>query len=164
MVKVELTPEEWAEATNVGANRFALYQENQRVGPGTTLEGNEMGAIAEYALAKHFGSDVLEDWKRTKAFSQKYWDIKSDVGKNVQIRATKHRHGVLIIYKWERGDRPFVLAIVRPDSLVVSFPGWRTADELHALGTVQTQLPRRNVGMTQEDLRPLDTLPQEYVR
>lgn len=163
MVRVELTPDEWSEAVRTGTRRYDLYEKN-RIGPGTTLEGNIMGAIAELALAKHFGPDVLDDWRQTKAFSQKYWEIKSDVGKNVQIRATKHVNGVLIIYKWEHGDRPFVLAIVTPESMIVAFPGWRTADELHALGTVQQQLPRKNVGMKQEDLCPLEDLPQEYVR
>lgn len=126
--RVTLTPDEAIAARGLGRKREELRVVRGKSGPeyqdngGTHVERNELGALAEYALAKSLGPDTLRDWVENKAFSLNHKNIPCDVGVNLHVRATKRLTGGLILHPSDPDRGAFVLALV--EGLTVTFRGW----------------------------------------
>ena len=126
---IAITLAEWGEARAFGLKRQALKKNRGRAcaapkdAGGSWDERNALGAIAEFALAKAYG--LVDLWRSTQAYSEQHAKITSDVGQNIQVRATDVEHGSLIVHDYDKKDAPYVLAIVRlAGPPVVHFAGW----------------------------------------
>ena len=171
---VVLTPEELAVARDAGAKRLALYIARSMGGfkAGHQKRGtcNALGAVAEYALAKHYGPDVLNDWINTKAFGLEHWKIPCDVGVNLHVRATDRPNGGLIVHPYDPDNGAFVLAICDPSGTGVRFVGWALGKALKDTDFWRDKGPgfgRPGCAAfcaPQSVLNPMDSLPKEYVR
>jgi hypothetical protein len=165
MIVVELTKDEYTAAAAVGEKRQKMHGEHG----GTRLERDQIGAVAEYALAKHLGADVLRDWAENKAYTD--GDPKlilADVGKCLQVRATKKSAGNLIVKKGDRATDVFVLARVDPTRHTVTFVGWQFGRNCQRATFWRDQGPGygfQAAYLVDEDvLNDMDTLPPEAVR
>lgn len=136
MITVQLLETEWKAAGQIGLKREALrrargksqgeYQDNG----GTKDERNAIGAIAEYALAKHLGPKTLRDWCENKSFSMEHQKIPCDVGSNLHVRATSNpRARLLILHPYDPPAGVFIFATVDEESRIVNFHGWILASE-----------------------------------
>jgi hypothetical protein len=133
MFTVLLRNAEWEAAASLGLKREALrksrgvVQTFDRSDRGGSVEKrNAVGAIAEYALARHYGLHRM--WCETQAFSLEHWKIKSDVGHRLQVRASDNPRATLWL-RDEPADRshesdPFILARLQPHARSVTFVGW----------------------------------------
>jgi hypothetical protein len=113
------------------------------------------GAIAELAVAKALGC---------------YWGgLSTDFGRagdvaGLEIRATTHRTGHLVVYMADPPDRQLVLVIVGPRSALIA--GWlpafsgREARFLPPQGRLRPGSPQQ-WWIPQQHLRPFDTLQLE---
>lgn len=130
MFSVILKPAEWDAASSLGAKREALRLARGRGqdfdktdGGGSMVKRNAIGAVAEYALARHYSLQRL--WCETQAFSEEHWKITADVGHGIQVRATDRSTGRLWGYTYDKGDdQAYVLARVDATRRTVSFIGW----------------------------------------
>lgn len=129
-VIVRLTGSEWTAASTIGVKRHQLRVERGRSCPefadggGTHEERGVVGSVSEYALAKHYGKTVLQDWCEYKSFSLEHHLIPCDVGKNLHVRGTKYRKGRLVTHPYDPATGLFVLGIVDDIRLRVTFVGW----------------------------------------
>lgn len=194
MITVVLTTSEWTAASSIGQkredlrkSRGVIQQFEKLDAGGTTDERNQIGAIAEYALAKHYGPDVLRDWCENKAFSLEHWTIKADVGANLHVRATSNpRARFLVIHEAprqkmipedRRRNRPtdpptgiFIFAYVDVATRTITFRGWRLADDVQTLGYWNDSGPgfrnqdRHAFTIPVSDLSEMDDIPQEAIR
>lgn len=125
---ITLTPGEWQAAASIGERRQALRvtrgrdEPEYRDGGGTHVKRNQIGAVAEYALAKALG--VLADWCDTKSFSLNHKAIPCDVGLNIHVRATDYRTGRLVLHPYDPTGGVFVLAVTSVKNHTVDFRGW----------------------------------------
>lgn len=168
---VELSEGERLAAASIGLKRLEHrrrrgaekhYQDNG----GTNEDRESIGAIAEYALAKHLGAEVLRDWCETKAYTDgDHTLIPCDVGRNLHVRATVKRHGGLILHDSDPDCGVFVLAIVVPT--YVEFRGWAYARNVKRASYWRTDGPgfgkRPAYVMPQDALRPMSELPPEAI-
>jgi hypothetical protein len=115
-------------------------------GGGSQDARNVVGIVTEYALAKHYGPDVLKHWVESgQAYTDdpsKIASIPCDVGKNLHVRGTSNMRGGLILRKQvdrKHSGGAYVLAILNPpetdekSGLVtydVDFVGWNYARNL----------------------------------
>lgn len=164
-----LTADEREEASLVGRRRaqhHGHYSERQ-------LLTDALGAIAEMAVAKLLGEDVLEDWRATRAFTTaSAKSIPCDLGRAVQVRSTPYRKGCMAIRPRDPADHPYVLAItlVTPTECRVNVPGWLPGTDVVARldwwkdGTTRPRFPDPAWCAPQSALRSIYTLPPEYVR
>lgn len=177
MFTIRLKPSEHAAACSLGVKRESLRRArgkvqdfDQRGDKGGTLnERNAIGALAEYALAKYLGLDVLRDWCENKAFSLDHSKITSDVGKNIQVRASANPRATLWVYHHDNyPTAPFVLA--RVDGLDVTFVGWVFGSEgqnpewWDRLGWSRFGPDRAAYNVPHEALKPMQELPDDCVR
>lgn len=146
-----------------------------------------IGAIAEYALAKHYGKTVLQDWCENKSYTDgDPRSIPCDVGKNIHVRATSNPRARFLVIHEARGQamepverrrfRPtdtatgtFVMARVDEATRTVVFLGWQNS------GWVQENVVWNNTspGFFNTDrhaftcpieaLEPMNTIPPEDI-
>jgi len=171
---VTLTTAEWEAACSIGHKRQWLREHRGRSPAeyrdrgGSHLDRHAVGAVAEYALAKALGDDVLADWRATKAFSLEHHLIPCDVGKNLHVRATSHPRGRLIAHPYDPDAGVFVLARASAPALTVAFVGWCLGSEAKSRERWLDHGPGfslRPAFVTDADaLNPMDTLPPEAVR
>lgn len=193
-ITVTLSPAEWQAAEQIGLKRQALRVARGRNGDdykdngGTREERNAIGAVAEYALAKHYGADILRDWCETKSFSLEHWKIKCDVGANLHVRATANpRAKMLVVHESKSGppqeptarrhkrpsdpdDGVFIFATVDEKTLSVCFHGWRYSGWIQQNCEWNTTTPgfnrtdRHAFTCHKSDLLPMDSVPPEAIR
>lgn len=166
-------------------NGFAKRETND--GGGTWLAKEKYGAVAEYALAKHYGRDVLIHWVSTQAFSNTPQNIPCDVGLDLHVRATDQPYNKLLIVHEDKGRtrveepaerrhrRPsdplsgvFIFAWVDRENSRVTFYGWETAQNVRAAGWNDTtngfnQPDRGAYTLDRAKLLPMDTIPHEAI-
>lgn len=190
---VTLTPDQWDDAESFGERREQLKVQRgkEQTMPGdkggSWMHRNRVGIVAECALARQLGPDVLEDWINNKAFSLEHWKIKCDVGKNLHVRATDNPRARLLIVHEAPGqcmepasrrkrrptdpaDGVFILAYVDRQALSVTYYGWQWS------GWVQENVPWNTTGpgffrndrhaftLDKDDLLPMSTIPPEAIR
>lgn len=170
---VKLTTTEWEAACSLGRKRHWLREQRGRSPAeyrdrgGSHMDRNALGAVAEYALAKHYGPDVLADWVEHKAFSLEHHLIPCDVGKNLHVRATKYRAGRLVAHPYDPDTGVFVLARVC-EELTVDFVGWclgAFAKQPHYwLADGPGFKLRPAFVVDSDDLCDMDTIPSEAIR
>lgn len=90
----------------------------------TPYERKLQGTIGELAVAKFLNLPINElptfsNWQDNFSLAKRG----NDVGK-VEVRATRHQNGKLIVNKIDFGICPFVLAILYPDNKRVRLAGW----------------------------------------
>lgn len=193
-VIIVLSPAEWQAAEQIGLKRQSLRKARGLNGDdykdkgGTREERNAIGAVAEYALAKHYGADILRDWCETKSFSLEHWKIKCDVGANLHVRASANpRAKMLVVHESKtqspeeptnrRHRRPsdpddgiFVFATVDTASHSVTFHGWRMSGWVQKNCEWNTTTPgfnrtdRHAYTCPKDDLLPMETVPAEAIR
>lgn len=177
MLTVYLNVNERKAAASFGEKREALrhsrgiHQDFDKRGDGgpSMEKRNQVGAIAEWALAKHLGPDIMRDWCENKAFSLNHHTITSDVGKNIQIRASDNRNATLWMYHHDHyPTAPFVLARVFLDRVV--FVGWlfgqdgQVPEYWDLLGWSRFGNDRACFNIPMTALRPMEELPSECIR
>lgn len=169
---ITLTPEQFAEAVDVGTKR-QLLREHRNTNPpeyadngGTHMDRHRLGAIAELALAASLGLDVLDYWRREQAYDDVRKVIPCDVGRNLHVRATTYRRGLLITHPSDPDDGIFVLAVV--DGPRVEFRGWLKCSETKRREWWRDSGPgfgrRPAYGAPQPALRDMAELPPEAIR
>lgn len=167
---VALRPAEWTAAASLGEKREALRKSRgveqtfaQTDAGGSLEKRNRIGAVAEYALAKHYGLTRL--WCETQAYSENHWTITSDVGFGVQVRATDRPQGTLWGYTYDKGDwQAYVLARVEQATHSVACIGWLYGAEVKNpayWNLLKWTRPAFNVPTAR--LRPMDTLPKDLI-
>ncbi len=191
MAEVTLTRGEWDAACTIGRKRQWLREKHGRSpaeyrdGGGSHMDRNAIGAVAEYALARHYGKDVLRDWCENKSYACTAEAIKAipcDVGKNLHVRASSNPKARMLIVHEAPGraeepvarrrfrptDKPggvFILAHVLEESLSVVFLGWRKSDWVQANCAWNTTDPgffhtdRHAYTCDKDDLLPLSEIP-----
>lgn len=177
MLIVILSPSERKAAASLGLKREQLRRSrgkaqdyDQRGDRGGTMdERNAIGAIAEYALAKHLGPDVLRLWCETQAFSLDHKTIQADVGRNLQVRASDNKNATLWMYDHDKHpDAPYILARVLGNT--VEFVGWvygkdgQLPEFWDRLGWSRFGPDRAAFNIPSQLLRPMEELPSEHVR
>ncbi len=171
---VRLSPHEWAAASTLGHKRQWL-RENRgkspaeyRDGGGTHLERNAIGAVAEYALAKHYGKDTLQDWCENKSFSLEHHKIACDVGLNLHVRASNNTRARLVAHPYDPDGGVFVLALTDASLRLVSFVGWcwgREAKQpIHWDDYSNGFRYRPAFAVPSHYLQPMSTVPHEAIR
>ena len=165
---ITLTEAEVSTATAIGAKREALRVSrgkgkrtpNDR--GGSWLRRNAIGAIAEYAAAKHYG--VLDRWLETQAYSLEHEKITADFGSKCQLRATDLPNGGLILHDYDT-DGPYILALVEGSK--VTLIGWMPARlarcDAYWRATGRGFSARPAYVVPQEDLLDINTLPMEAI-
>jgi hypothetical protein len=111
------------------------------------------GAIAEFALAKHFN---------------RYWepvtngDLQSLDGdvQRLQIRSTTWSQGHLFIHDRDKKNVPFILAIVTDK--YVDFVGWVFGKDGCVMGDPHSTSTGITYWVKQSDLYDMDKLPKEF--
>lgn len=152
-MNVNLTWGEMNLGADVGVHRYIEICRNARGGgaPGDGGWGPHIdGAIAELAVAKFLN-------RYWTPLDDDFFNLPGDVG-SVQVRATRHRTGKLIIYK--DGDLHstaiWVLAIVDPVAATVRIAGFT---DNAGSATWDESLPRPAWTITQDRLLPAEQLP-----
>lgn len=174
-VVVNLPRPEWDAAYSLGLKREALRRDQNRsqdLQAGTRSGGdsdrrNGVGAVAEYALAKHYGAAILADWVQTKAFVlSNHHLITSDVGRNLQVRATEgKRFGLpLQTFDTDHEGNPWILAYVDESALTVTFAGWITLAEGRQPHNWRSDWPRPAYCVPAQALHPMSTIREEDIR
>jgi hypothetical protein len=177
-IVVRLTPAEWEAAFAIGMKRQEYREkkgkqvEQFRDNGGTNDYRNGIGSVAEYALAKHYGPDVLKDWCEHKSYAegQAIARIHADVGSNVQVRAVDRMHKSIILHPKDYSDAPFVLAVTDERNHTVTYVGWNYARNLKLAEYWDNktkgfdQPGRAAFRVPQKELLPMDTLPPEEIR
>jgi hypothetical protein len=172
IVTVTLSPAEWHAAGSIGLKRQNLrvqrgkYRGEYKDNGGTLDERNVQGAQAEYALAKFYGKDTLQDWCETKSFSMEHEKIPCDVGVNLHVRSTFYTYGRLVVHPYDPDNGVFILARVQDPKRTVQFIGWTVASEAkkpeHWLN--EGIWARRPAFVLDNDLlRPMSSIPPEAV-
>jgi hypothetical protein len=172
MLVVKLTASEWKAACSLGEKRLALKRERQgsayrslsagNMG-GSDERRNHIGSASEYALARHYGKTVLQDWCENKSFSVEHHLILCDVGRALHVRATEYPTGGLTAFKHDKDTGPYVLATVNYAARVVTFVGWCRLDEARLPEYWMTRWVRPCYCAPQSVMRPMDTIPPEAV-
>lgn len=165
---VKLGEAEWKAAWGLGVKREALRQskgikqEFDKTDNGGSMDDrNGVGGVAEYALAKHLGPDHVRYWCEHQAFSHNHKAIQSDVGSNLQVRATPLSRGTLWLYTYDdHPDAPFILARVDVASRTVTFVGWvfgAEGQQAEYWDLLKWSRPAFNIPM--DVLHPMEDLP-----
>lgn len=162
IIRVTLTPAEREEAAGIGLKRETLRRsrgKGKRTPAdrgGSWNERNTAGAIAEYAVAKHYG--VTAKWLAEQAYSLEHETIESDVASNLQVRASTLPYAGLILHDYDK-DAPYILAIVQD---TVALVGWATArlarKPTYWKSTGRGWSSRPAYCVPQSDLFPMSTL------
>lgn len=150
---------------------------------------NAIGAVAEYALAKHYGKSVLVDWCENKSYVNTPEAIRAipcDVGKNIHVRATSNPRARMLIVHEARGhaeepverrrfrpsDPPngvFVFATVLEITLTVVYHGWQNSGWVQKCCAWNTRSPgffqkdRHAYTCDVDDLLDMATIPHEDI-
>ena len=176
-INITLTPEEWAAAWAIGLKRekhrkeSGVHQAFDDNG-GSNEHRNGIGAVTEYALAKHLGPDILKDWCENKSYAEgaAIKRILADVGKNVQVRGVDASHKGIVTHPRDPSGAVFVLAYADTTTRTVTFVGWDFGGNLKRARWWETKKagfnkPGRAAFLTpQTELKTMDTLPMEEVR
>lgn len=192
-VTIVLSEAEWKAAEQIGIKREALRKTRGRSpdaykdNGGTHDERNAIGAVAEYALAKHYGPDILRDWCDNKSFSLEHWKILCDVGKNLHVRATSNPRAKMLVVHERKGqamppvdrrhkrpsdpsDGVFVFATVTASTRTITFHGWRLSGWVQENCEWNTTTPgfnrpdRHAFTCHKSELLPMETVPAEAIR
>lgn len=173
-MQITLQKTEWDAAASLGEKRQVLREARGKSDPeyndggGTHVKRNQIGAVAEYALAKALGPDILADWVTTKAYSTEHWKIKCDVGKNLHVRATDYKSGRLVLHPYDPEGGVFILAVVDHEKLTVTFRGWDVASNLKVpeyWDDYSNGFKNRPAfAVPPNVLNPMSTLPPEAIR
>lgn len=151
---INLTEEEKEYAISIALKRNEVHRKaNRKDGKvlSDSLEIDKLGALAEYAVAKALGKMwtgcffEIDDW-------YKWREIGDDVA-GLEIRATKHKNGRLIVHPKDKQYAKFVL-VVAYNELQYELKGWAYGLEC------QRQEYWKDVGYG----RPCYYAPQEILR
>ena len=170
---VRLSAAEWQAAASIGEKRETLRVQRgkspaeYRDRGGTHVERNRIGSVAEYALAKHYGKDTLQDWCETKSYSEHHHLIPCDVGTNLHVRATANPRGRLVGHPYDPDSGIFVLARVDATARTVTFVGWTTGATLKEPYNWCNTGPgfglRPAFVIATNELQPISTIPPEAI-
>lgn len=137
MIKIVLSESEVAAASSLGVKRHRCRERRENGGDpiegfrdngGTHDRRNAVGAIAEYAVAKHVGPDALRDWVETKAYSDEGGGgIPCDVGSNIHVRSTasKSPNTRLIVHPYDPDVGCFVFVVWDEETRTATIHGWQ---------------------------------------
>lgn len=176
---VQLTDCEFSGAYAIGVKRHALRlgrnEElacNARVGD--RWNNNGIGAVAEYATALYLSRvfrdfSLLRDWAENRSYSEDHRNAKlipCDVGRNVQVKCTRHPAGGMILHRYDNGDFTYVFVRVNAQTQSCELVGWEQGDRLMVPGywnPPERKLINPAWFVPADVLRPIDTLPREEV-
>lgn len=170
MITVTLTPTEQSMAERIGRQRHELRMQRGAETHGNAKlaqklnrrsEHNEMGAVAEYALAKHYGDGILQDWLENRAFVEDHKKIVCDLGSLVQVRATDKAHGGLVVQSYDEARFSYVLGITNRVNRTVTFVGWQSGSAVMRERYWMGAWPKPAYLYPQSDLLDMDLLPPE---
>ncbi len=159
MITVRLSQTDLSEARQVGRGRCEVHRKVGRHDAKVLPDGVDVsiqGCIGEKAVSKALS--LPWDGKFFEDAQWQDWRLNGHDVSGLEVRATRHPKGCLLLKKKDRDDKPFVLALI-DDLPNVKLVGWLYAHE--------GKKPRywRDVGygrpcylVPQELLRPMETL------
>lgn len=157
MTRIALTPEEFVEYGQLGLARLSSALEKRRGGahgfqrnPQDRYRIDVEGMHAEYVAAKALG--LLPFNPTVSEQDSKFGDI----GPGLQVRSTRYTSGSLLIHDSDDDDHVFIL--VTGEYGVFNVRGWIYAREGKVKKLWKVHKDRGAYWVTQDRLRPLDTL------
>ncbi len=170
-ISIRLPQCSWDAAAAIGRKREELRRERGnyrnekwRDFKHDTWTRNSLGAVAEFALAMHYGKSILQDWCENKSFSLEHEKITADVGHAIQVRSTAWANGGLVMFDHDdKADAAWVLASVDAGNRIVTFVGWCELAEGRRPDYWRSDWRAPCYCVPGQALRPMNTIPPEAV-
>lgn len=122
------------------------------------------GALGEYAVAR--GLNLPWDGAFKSAEAWQSWRVDGHDVSGLEVRATRHETGRLIVQPWNSNEKPYILVVLRSKETehAARLVGWCWGHEAKQEKNWMNHWPRPCFAVAQADLHPMDTLLVHRVR